>query len=330
VIRIAAGRWIRHHERVRALEYDSYGGIDRLVLRDAPEPAMERGGVRVRVVRAALNPKDAVVRGGKLRLISGRRFPKRSGVDFAGQVVASDTPRFQPGDRVFGALHEWKYARGALAEQTVARDEEVAALPPAVSYEAGAALALVGLTVLQALCDLARLRPGARVLIHGASGGVGTAAIQIARLLGGRVTTRTSAASIDLCRELGAEQALDRESPEPIAPDHSFDCVLDLFGNLGLPRARALLAPGGTFVTTVPSPRHIAMETWSRLSGRSERLVAVGPDRADLDRLAAWLADGSLRAVVDSRFPLTDFAGAFGRLESKRSRGKIIVEVAGD
>jgi NADPH:quinone reductase-like Zn-dependent oxidoreductase len=315
---------------VRVLEYDAYGGIDRLILRDAPEPAIERGGVRVRVVRAALNPKDAVVRGGKLRLMSGRRFPKRCGVDFAGKVVASESPRFQPGDRVFGALHEWKYARGTLAEQALARDEEVAALPPAVSYEAGAALALVGLTALQALRDLARVRPGARVLIHGASGGVGSAAIQIARLLGGRVTTRTSAASIDLCRELGAERALDRESPEPIAPDHSFDCVLDLFGNLGLPRARSLRAPGGSFVTTVPTARHIAMETLSRLSGRSERLVAVQPDRAGLDRLAAWLADGSLRAVVDSRFPMGDYAGAFRRLESKRTRGKIIVEVARD
>jgi len=313
---------------VKALEYDGYGGIERLELRDAPEPAVARGGVRVRVACAALNPKDAVVRRGKFRIVTGRRFPKRCGVDFAGQVVASDDPAFRPGDRVFGALHELTYARGTLAEEVAVRGFEIAALPARVRQEDAAALALVGLTSLQALRDVARLRPGGRVLIHGASGGVGTAAIQVARLLGGRVTTRSSAASRELCLSLGAETALDREG-EAIAADGGFDAVFDVFGDFSFERARALLAPGGTFVSTVPSPRRVAMNLWSRVSARGERLIIVRPSRGDLDRLAAWMADGSLRAVVDSHFGLAEFAAAFRRLESKRARGKIVVAVGG-
>jgi NADPH:quinone reductase-like Zn-dependent oxidoreductase len=314
---------------VKALEYDSYGGIEKLELRDAPGPSAPRGGVRVRVACAALNPKDAVVRRGKFRLVSGRRFPKRCGVDFAGEVVTSDDPAFRPGDRVFGALHELTYARGTLAEEVAVRGFEIAALPPRVREEDAAALALVGLTSLQALRDVARLRPGGHVLIHGASGGVGTAAIQVARLLGGRVTTRSSAANRELCLSLGAESALDHASSEPIAAGGGFDAVFDVFGDFSFERARALLAPGGTFVSTVPSPRRIAMHVWSRLSGRGERMIIVRPSRGDLDRLAAWLADGSLRAVVDSHFGLAEFAAAFRRLESKRARGKIVVAVGG-
>src|SRR4051812_9415114 len=135
---------------MRAIEYDAYGGIDRLVLREAEEGRLRRGA-RVRVAWAALNPKDALVRKGKFRRLSGTRFPKRCGLDFAGEIADPGTTSFAKGDRVFGMLGEWKCSRGTLAEYVDVRENELARLPESVAFEDGAAVALAGLTAFQAL-----------------------------------------------------------------------------------------------------------------------------------------------------------------------------------
>jgi len=315
---------------MRALQYDAYGGIERLVLRDVPVPSLPGRGraVLVRVVRAALNPKDALFRKGRFRLISGRRFPKWCGLDFAGEVTASNSPRVRVGERVFGALDEWRFGRGTLAEYVVTSEDELAPLPDGVGFEEGAAVALVGLTALQALRDVARMAPGAEVLINGASGGVGTVAIQIARLLGARVTSVSSAANLQLCAELGAEETLDHDRGDFLGQAGRFDCIFDVFGNLSFARARTALKARGTFVSTVPSLSRALRDVVSRWSARSERMVVVKANRKDLEQLAAWLARGELRAVIDARYGLEQAAEAFRRLESKRARGKVLIEIA--
>jgi NADPH:quinone reductase-like Zn-dependent oxidoreductase len=314
---------------VRALQYDAYGGIDRLKLREVPAPAAPRGRhVQVRVVRAALNPKDALFRKGRFRLLSGKRFPKWCGLDFAGEVSASNSRRLRVGDRVFGALNEWTLARGTLAEYVVAGEDEVALLPGGVSFDEGAAVALTGLTALQALRDVARIPPGAEVLINGASGGVGTAAIQIARLLGARATSVSSAGNLGLCADLGAAATLDYARGDFLESGSRYDCVFDVFGNLSFARARPALKAKGVFVSTVPSLFRAVRDVVSRLSSQSERLVVVRTRRGDLEQLAAWLAWGELKAVIDSRYKLEEAADAFRRLESKRARGKLVIEVA--
>ena len=284
--------------------------------------------VQVRVFRAALNPKDALFRKGRFRLFSGARFPKSCGLDFAGEIAASNLPGLRVGDRVFGALNEWRFARGTLAEHVVIGEDEVSALPEGVSFDEGAAVALAGLTALQALRDVARISAGAEVLINGASGGVGTVAIQIARLLGARVTSVSSATNLKLCADLGAELTLDYESGDFLESRRRYDCVFDVFGNLAFARARPALKNRGVFVSTVPSLFRAVRDLVSRLSSRSERLVVVKSKRMDLEQLAVWLARGELRAVIDSRYKLEDAADAFRRLESKRTRGKLVIEIA--
>jgi NADPH:quinone reductase-like Zn-dependent oxidoreductase len=189
---------------MRALQYDAYGSVDRLTLRDAPSPRPAAGPL-VRVTVAALNPKDALFRKGKFKVLSGRRFPKYCGVDFAG-VVETPYGDLRAGDAVFGALSEWRYTRGTLAEFVAPRATEVARIPAGVAEADAVAVALVGLTALQALRDVAHVGRGTSVLINGASGGVGTVAVQIARILGTQVTTVSSAATIALCRSLGADE----------------------------------------------------------------------------------------------------------------------------
>lgn len=312
---------------MKAVVYDRYGPPEVLRVADVPVPEPGRGEVLVRVTRAALNPKDALTRKGRFRALSGQRFPKRCGMDLAGVVVESRSPRLPVGQRVFGFLAEVRYLRGSLAELVACKDWELSSIPDGVTDEDAASTALVGLTALQAYRDKARLRPGARLLVNGASGGVGTIAVQIGRLLGAEVHTVSSPANEALCEELGAhrtwsypEHGWKREPP--------FDVVFDVFGNLAFREVRAHLAPRGRYVSTVPSLRRFAREVTSRLSGRQERLIVVRPRPRDFATLAEWLAAGKLRAIIDSRYTLDGIHEAFARLESKRARGKIVVEVA--
>lgn len=314
---------------MRAIVYDRFGPPDVLALREVPAAPCGLGEVRVRVHAAALNPKDSFVRKGRFRLFSGARFPRRIGHDLAGVVEeAGPGADLSRGDRVFAMISSW--AAGALAEEAVLPARECARLPPGLGFEEAAALPLVCLTALQALRDVARVR-GGTVLVLGASGGVGLHAVQIARLLGAQVVTTSSAANLDLCRRAGAAEALDYAVDDPRAHDgrpRTYDAILDAFGNKSLAWAQPALAPGATFVTTVPS-RRIALDALLTLfASRRARPVAVRPRRADLDQIAAWASAGSLRAFIDQVVGPEQVQEAFRRLESKRTRGKLVVRFA--
>jgi len=308
--------------RSRAWSFDRYGDLEVLSVRELPlaEPARPGfGEVLVRVRAAALNPKDSFVRKGRFRALSGRRFPKRVGVDFAGEVVSG--VGFARGDRVYGALEEVTYLRGTVAEHIVARAREVARMPASLSFEEAAALPLVSLTSLQALRGI--VTSGDRVLLHGASGGVGTVAIQIAKVLGAHVTTTSSPTNFALCRELGADETLDYKTDAPLA--RSYHAIFDIFGNLSFDRVRRAL--DGTYVTTVPSPR-IAIDTARTLFGKQRaRLIVVRSRREDLDTISSLVEQGRLRPVIDRVVSFADAVEGMRHLESKHARGKIVVRM---
>lgn len=310
----------------RALTFARYGGLDVLSLADLDLPAPGAGQLRVRVRAAALNPKDALVRKGRFALMSGRRFPKRVGVDFAGEVVAAGPDAgLTVGQRVYGVLEEVRYLRGAVAEELVCERRECAAMPEGLPFEEAAALPLVSLTALQALRDLAGVRPGDRVAIHGASGGVGTVAIQIAKALGAHVTTTSSERNLELCRSLGADDALDYGKNELLS--RRFRVVFDVYGNLSFARVKPALLPGGVFVSTVPSPRILLDAARTLVSDKRARLVLIRSRREDLETVAAMVRRGELRPIVDRVEPLERFRDAFAYLETKRARGKIVVRI---
>ena len=313
---------------MKAALYDRYGTVDVLRLGIVADPEPTGSDVVVRVHAAALNPKDALFRRGRFARLSGKDFPKRVGVDFSG-VVDAVGPRatLAVGTRVFGALQEWRYTRGTLAERVLAHAAEVAPLPHGVDFEAGAAVALCGLTSLQALRDLGRVKAGDVVAIHGASGGVGTLAIQIARILGARVVTTSSARNVPFCRDLGADEALDYEARPLERARGDVACLFDVFGNLRFADVKPSLRRDGVLVTTVPSPAAMLHELASHLGGH-RRLVVVRPNRRDLEALAGWLVSGQLRPVLDSVRPLAEMVEAHRVLESKRARGKIVLRVA--
>ncbi|MBM4376342.1 MAG: NADP-dependent oxidoreductase [Deltaproteobacteria bacterium] len=313
---------------MHALAYRRYGEVDALEHLDVPAPTPKRGQLLVEVHRAALNPKDALVRKGKFAWLSGRRFPKIVGLDYAGVVRASRVTGFAEGDRVFGMLNERTSCRGTAAELVCVDGDEAAHLPSNAPFDDGAAIALAGLTALQALRDVARVVAGTRIWIHGAAGGVGTLAVQLARLLGARVTTTTSDASRPLAEELGAHQALDRTKPYVEALAGAIDVVFDVFGNLRLDDVARVFPRGrGSYVNTIPTLGRAARDLLTRGRRLEERLVIVRSRRRDLDVLADALARGRLRAIVDARHSLNDAHAAFRRLESKQARGKLVLTV---
>ena len=320
---------------MKVVEYDRYGDPSVLVVRERPDPVARPGRVVVRVRAAALNPKDVLTRTGKLRWFAGRRFPKRVGYDWAGEIaeLGRGVTGLAAGDAVFGMIQAW--TAGACGERVEVLPDELARKPSGLDWEDAAALPLASLTALQALRDLGELVAGQRVLIHGASGGVGVHAVQIAKALGAHVTTLTSAAAVDLVRSLGADQPIDRATWQATPPAtaaaafgcSAFDVVFDVFGNRTFDEMRPLLTPRGTFVSTVPKLHVVLSRFRTAFTRPRARLVVVRSRRADLEWLADLVERGQLRAVVDRVLPLADIAEAQRYLATRRARGKVVLRV---
>lgn len=317
---------------MRAWEYDRYGKSDVMVLREVPVPVAGPGQLVVRVRAAALNPKDGLFRRGTYKAISGQSFPKKLGADWVGEVVSvgPNTRGFSIGDRAWGCLVVVRMKQGTLAEYALVDAEHSAPLVAPISDIDAAGMPLAAQTSLQALRDIASVRAGERVLIHGASGGVGVFAIQIAKALGAYVITTSSEANFDLCRSLGADETLDYHGLSFAAVRPPVHVFFDAVGNQSLGAVRGALGPIATYVTTVPTPTLVLDAARSLVSPVRARLVVIQSRTRDLELIDAWVRENKLHAVVDSTFGFEQVHEAFARLESRRARGKIIVTISPD
>lgn len=314
---------------IDAVQYDRYGGPDVLELRRIPLPPPAADEVLVRVRASGLNPKDAILRAGGLRFMSGTAFPKGTGFDLAGDVVAvgAGVRGFEPEEPVWGFLDGAD--GGAAAEYVAVPQSWLGPMPGELSYPEAAALPLVGSTALQALRDAARLEAGDAVLVNGASGGVGSAAVQIATAMGARVTAVASAANLAHCRALGADAAIDYRSTDPRELPERFDVVLDLHGSLPYGRARRLLTRRGRHVTIAPKLATLATRFLARLlPGPTADIVFVKPRRADLDALADLVAEGRLRMPLERSYPLSEVRAAHTDVATLHARGKRVLLVS--
>jgi NADPH:quinone reductase-like Zn-dependent oxidoreductase len=314
---------------LKAVVFTRYGPPGELVCRDLPRPQPGKGEVLVRVRAAAVNPKDCLVRKGKFRLFTGRRFPQGVGHDFAGEVAAvgSHVAGFAVGDAVFGMTNGWRGR--AYAEYLVAPAAEMAPKPAALDYIQAAAVPLAAQTALQALRDLGRIADGAKACINGASGGVGTFAVQIARICGAEVTAICSARNADKVRALGASQVIDYTQGDILPRLPGCDIFFDVFGNRRFHDLKPYLAAKGAFISTVPN-RRILIDRWMtpRPRGTRARLVIVRSRRADLDWLTRRIDEGRLHPVVDRVMDLETAGAAHTYVETRRARGKVVLQVA--
>ena len=323
---------------MRAIVRHAYGPPDVLRLEDMDKPDVSDDEVLVRVRAASVNPADWHFMTGTpllVRLGGGLRGPKRErlGVDFAGTVeaVGSNVTQFKPGDDVFGARD------GAFGEYVAVReDRSVVPLPANVSFEQAAAVPVAAVSALQGLRDKGRIQAGHKVLINGASGGVGTFAVQIAKTFGAHVTGVCSTRNVDIVRSLGADRVIDYTQEDFTAGDQRYDLMLDIAGNRSWSDCRRVLEPHA-IVVMVGGPKG------NRLLGPMSRLVksrlAALPNsqkvmfflaklnRADLLVLSELLEAGRLTPVIDRRYGLTDTADSLRYLGEGHAQGKVVITV---
>ncbi|MGK3209239.1 NAD(P)-dependent alcohol dehydrogenase [Amycolatopsis sp. MEPSY49] len=315
---------------MKAVLYDRYGGPDVLYVSRVPRPTPAPGEVLVRVRAFSVNGGELAARSGELRLLTGRKFPQRVGLDFTGEVAAlgTGTTTVAVGDRVWGVLGRTA-GFGSAAEYVTVPADRLGPVPDGLDLVDAAALP-VATTAVTALRDKAALRPGERLLVRGAAGGVGNTAVQLGRAYGAEVTALARAGNLDFVRGLGAATALDHRTVR-LPELGRFDVVLDTVGT-DLPGFRRLLAPGGRMVTIafdltrlVRSLGYLAV---SAVHGRRRvRAFSGNPKRADFDDLARHVTEGNLSPAVDGVFSLEETAAAHRALEAGGVRGKHVVRV---
>ncbi len=315
-------------QTMQAVQYSRYGPPEVLELRRVAVPAPKPGEVLVRVYASGLNPKDAVIRSGLFKRFSGRAFPKGTGFDFAGEVavLGEGVADLELGQKVWGFLDG--FAGGAAAEYVAVSQDWLSPMPEGISYAEAAALPLVGLTALQALRDKAKLQAGERLLIKGASGGVGSAAIGLAKAMGAHVTAMASTGSLERCRVLGADRIVDYTRTDLLSLEGRFDVFLDLYGGSPFHTYRRLLERRGRFVTAAPDPSIFLARLITRLlPGPKADFVFVKPKRDDLVTLTAYVEAGVLAMPIEATYTLETVREAHRAVAEGHARGKRVLLV---
>ncbi len=284
------------------------------------------GDVLVNVTAAAINPIDWKLREGQMKWIYPLKFPVTPGFDFCGTVAAigKAVSNVRPGDRICGMSN--RRAGAAMAEQCLCAAKAIALVPKGLSDEEAAGLPLAGLTALQGLRDRGQLHAGMRVMVTGASGGVGHLAVQVARRRGCRVAAVCGPDNREWVEGLGAEEVLNYREPDWLRRAGVFDLIYDAVGTIGFGRARPHLRTGGSYVTTLPGPA-IWLDQFIRASiyRRRARTFLVKPSGVDLAELLRACKAAKLRIRVDRSYDWKNFAEAFAHSEGGHARGKVVL-----
>lgn len=323
---------------MKILHWNQYGPPEGLVYGEADVPKVGTGEVLVRVRAVGINAADLhLLRADPflVRLFAGLTKPKLPalGADVAGVVEAlgPGVTTWKVGDEVFGDLSGCGW--GGLAEFVSVPASCLTAKPSRLSFAEAAAVPMAAVTAYQALVHHGRLQADQRVLVHGASGGVGTFAVQIARALGARVTAVCSAANADLASTLGAEEVINYRTDDFTTRGSVFDLVLGANGDRSLDDYRRALVPGGTYVASGGTMKQLTQAMvrgpWlSLVSGRRFRTMTASPRPEDLRAVLALIEAGQVRPVIDRTYPLSEGARALAYLEEGHARGKVVVEVS--
>jgi len=324
---------------MKAIVHCEYGGPEVLTLADVEKPVPTNDQVLVKVRAVSLNPLDLMVRGPWLiRPLTGMRKPKdtRVGVDYSGivEAVGKNVTQFKPGDEVFGGT------RGALAEYVCVLPDRAVTLKPAnVTFEQAASVPVAALTALQGLRDKGKIRAGQKVLVNGASGGVGTFAVQIAKSYGTEVTAVCSTRNVDMVRSIGADHVIDYTKDDFTKSDQRYDLMFDLVGNHSFSERRRVLTPNGICVMGGLGGSGWHDETTGRLFGElnayvgswfvSQKFVTylANLNKVDLTVMADLMRDGKVTPVIDKTYKLSETSQALWYLETGHARGKVVITV---
>jgi NADPH:quinone reductase-like Zn-dependent oxidoreductase len=318
---------------VNAIVYTRYGAPDVLQFRDTPTPTPRENEVLLKVHAASINPLDFHHMRGHVRLITGVRGPRHNvlGCDIAGRVEAVGrlVKEFRPGDDVFGVKG---LSGGGFAEYACAGEQKLALKPANISYEEAAAVPVAGVTALQGLRDKGRIRPGDKVLIDGASGGVGTFAVQIAKSFGAEVTAVCSTRHVDTARSIGVDRVIDYTREDFTQMGQRYDLIFGANACRPLNDYMRVLNRNGTFVGAGGKgglQNLLLILLGSILPGRKKiRTFIARISKAELDYMKGLIEAGKVRPVIDRRYPMSETAAAIRYLEEGHANGKVVLTTA--
>ncbi len=307
-----------------AMVYDDYGPPDVLHRTSLPIPDRLPGEVLIQVAASSINPIDCRLRAGELKGLLPGGFPRVPGYDVAGIVVdASDDGPFAIGDRVLAFLN---HARGGACAEFALNDVSATCrLPDEIPFDVAAAMPLAGTTALQSLRDHGRMQPGDRVLINGASGGVGMFAVQIAKAYGCHVDAVSSGENQAYCMSLGADRFFDYHQTDFTKLDERWDVIFDAAGKASYWESRGVMASGSRFVTTEPDVAGLMISLLTWPLSKSGTAMLAKPDAADLNELIRLYQAGELKVTIEQRYALSDLAEAHRHLERGVEHGKIVI-----
>jgi NADPH:quinone reductase-like Zn-dependent oxidoreductase len=325
---------IRKDKRMKAVVYQRYGSPDVLKLQEIDKPTVMGDEVLIRVHAAALTPFEWHFLTGEpfvVRLMAGLLRPRHQvlGHDVAGRVeaVGANARQFRPGDEVFGRSADG----GGFAEYVCVPEAAMMPKPAGLLFEEAAAVQLSAVTALIGLLHLGQNQSGQKVLINGASGGVGTLAVQIAKLFGAEVTGVCSTRHLDLVRSLGADHVIDYTQEDFPEKEGHYDLIFDVVAKRSFSDCRRALGPKGIYVTTEWTPALTIRGWWVATTG-SQRMISMlpdprGPARDVLDLYERLVGEGTLTTVIDSRYPLREVPDAFRHYEKGHTQGRIVITV---
>jgi NADPH:quinone reductase-like Zn-dependent oxidoreductase len=316
---------------MKAIIYEKYGPPEGMRLAEVEKPIPGDNEVLVEVYAVSLNAYDWRMLRGKpffVRLSKGLFRPRESvaGEDLAGRVeaVGKDVTRFRPGDEAFGG------GRGVFADYACVPEDRLAAKPASLTFEEAAALPMAGITALQALRDRGQIQPGMSVLVHGAGGGVGTFAVQIAKSFGAEVTAVCGPRNVELMRSLGVDRVIDYTKEDFAKSGERYNLILAVNGRRSFFTFRRSLSPGGVCVIAGGSMPLILQglllgPAVSFLSRKKMGVMVAATNARDLDVLGALQQSGRIKPVIDKRYPLTEIVEAMRYLEEGHAQGKVVI-----
>lgn len=315
---------------MKAIEFTFKKGNPKIV--ETAKPTPEKDQVLVRVVAAAIDTAlDPVIQKTLVgSFIHSTKAPLYLGWHFSGVVesLGENVSGLGPGQAVWGHLqYEPNQKQGSFAEYIVVKEEECAVKPANVSHKLAAATATESLTALQAMRDEAGLEKGKSVLIVGAGGGVGTAAVQIAKLLGAHVTAVCSTKDVVKVKELGADKVVDRSKADALKLGKTFDVIFDTPCVYSSISCLKMLNKDGTYVTTLPSFSMVAGMVLTLFTSKNVKFIEVVSKQKDLELLGKWMEEGNLTTPIDSTFKVRDMEEAIERQSSKEKKGRVVIDV---
>jgi NADPH:quinone reductase-like Zn-dependent oxidoreductase len=320
---------------MKAVMCEKYGSADVLCIMDVPKPEPQDNEVLIKIHESLATPSDVASRKGEpamIRLFSGLTRPKSIlGTDLAGEVeaIGKDVTTFKTGDRVFGATSPNSAANAQYV--CLPEDGVLAKVPDGLPYEATAGFCDAAMTALSFLRDTANVQSGQKVLINGASGAIGTFAIQLAKHFNAEVTGVCSIANIELVKSLGADHVIDYKKQDFTQESEAYDIIFDAVGKSSFSASKNALKSGGIYMTTVPDLAILLQMLWTGLFGsKKAKFAATGlsQTREKLDFLKELLAAGKLKSIIDRRYPLDRIADAHRYIETGHKKGNIVITVS--